>query len=137
MPESYEKHVIGGTTFSFPPLPPKDEIDPVLFERLTTEREKILDEARKVKPTKRTAPRGVRTPKPGNGVFEPEPGAPGSVLEVDGRRFEVWCSAPTYLGHRAVWATVEGSVSYWHVNCHGSYQECDARGHRVEREKEA
>jgi hypothetical protein len=56
------------------------------------------------------------------------------VLEVDGRRFEVWSRAPSYLGRRAVWATTEGSTSFWHLNCDGAHSERDARGDRIERE---
>ena len=128
-----ETHTVGGTTFSFPLLPPREEIASTVYTRLRGERDALLEKARKVKTVKRAVPRGFRGPKPGNGVFDPDPGKPGSVLEVKGRRFEVWSAAPSYLGRRAVWATVEGSTSFWLLNCDGNYCECDARGDRIKR----
>jgi hypothetical protein len=127
---SKEWHTVNGTLFGFPELPPREEIAPEVYAKWTAERTAILDKAAAVKYRKPSATRrGFKGPKPGDGVFEPKRAAPGFVLEVDGKRFEVWAESPPWGGVKAVWAVSDGR--YYRVDKWGRYAEFDALGHQV------
>lgn len=99
---------VGGTAFRFPPLPPEDWNIPVR-NRMLAKREYVLTEARKVKREKTVwkAPRETHV-KPGDGVFVPKEGSPGSTITLsDGRKAEVWSVAPA---PRSVWALLSNGT---------------------------
>lgn len=128
-------HVVNGTLFSFPELPPKEDVPPALYARFTRERQAILDKAAACKFKPAPKQKAWKGPRPGNGEFSPAAGKPGSLLEVDGLVFEVWADAPRWGGHKAVWATCEGR--YYVLNNIGSYTEVTAQGLPCSARKEA
>lgn len=52
-----EVHVVHGTTFRFPELPPRDEVDPALWDRLRAGRDALLAEA--ARPGRKTCKAGT------------------------------------------------------------------------------
>lgn len=108
---------VAGTTFRFPSLPDDYVTEaPELFERFTAERANVLAKATEAKHTPLAKPRPFPRPKAGNGAFTPKPGAPGDVITVDGRDFEVWSPGP-YAGTR--WVTHAGRYFLWRLGCNG------------------
>ncbi|MBB4689797.1 hypothetical protein [Amycolatopsis jiangsuensis] len=122
-------HEVNGTLFGFPELPTPDEMGVELHAKFTAANKSILDRAAAVKHRRPAKPRAWRGPKPGNGQFSPEPGKPGSVLELDGKRFEVWAAAPAWGGVKAVWAVWDSR--YFIVDKYGRYAEYDVQGHQI------
>lgn len=111
-------HRAAGTLFGFPALPPEEDWTRDPYAKILREQAAILETAAKVRYRKPSKPRPPRPPKPGDGHFAPKPGQPGSLLEVDGRQFEVWADAPAH-GGKSVWAVCEGR--YYVINRHGHY----------------
>ncbi|MFB9926309.1 hypothetical protein ACFORO_42575 [Amycolatopsis halotolerans] len=122
-------HEVNGTLFGFPALPPDEDWTKDPYAKILAGQAAILETAAKVKYRKPTKPRGFKGPKPGDGVFTPERGKPGSVLEVDGKRFEVWADAPAWGGSKAIWAVCDGR--YYRVNKYGEYAEFAAAGYQI------
>lgn len=102
-----EEFTVKGTRFSFPELPPREEMSPALFDKITASRAKVRSVAENAHHARYRGPKPIRPVPPGDGTFAPEYGAPGSVVRsLEGHEYEVQMLAP---GAGKVWAYREGS----------------------------
>lgn len=95
-----EHREIGGTTFRFPALPPRDELDPELFRTLTNKRKGILAKALNPRDPSRNIGSVRAVLGKAAGPARRFPAAPDGLtgcaasVMIDGRRLSFWASGP-------------------------------------------
>lgn len=93
-------HEINGTTFRFPELPPRDEVDPALFRTMVDKRKTILAKALDPRVAIRNAGSVPRLLGRLAGPARRFPAAPEGLtgcaasVMVDGRKLSFWASGP-------------------------------------------
>lgn len=100
-----EHHEIGGTTFRFPALPPRDELDPELFRKLTNKRKGILAKALNPRDPSRNTGSVRSVLGKLAGTRNPEVKRPDSMrgeIVIDDRVYHWWAAAPIRGEHWCV-----------------------------------